>query len=189
MSIVPGASYQFVNRMAGLALQISADDQESIIGEVVKDLTTQQWTPERVDGGYLFRSKENGKYIGINSTEFEPPMAGTKLILVDKGDAKVWTIQPDMPPNYRYDVPVLSSYLRLSSISFDRIGLRGFPVPFLIEFPLSNLNPGTYAQLGLEFAPGPKDNKVWMLQLGELFSRVVTCYTLTHSSSIRRLGR
>ncbi|KAF8261324.1 hypothetical protein EI94DRAFT_1810470 [Lactarius quietus] len=137
MQIESGFSFKIVNKMAGLALQLSADDQKSIIGERVFPfpLEAQIWTIERVDDGFLIISKANGKYIG---TEFSP-LEGVKLVVVDRGDAKVWNIRRDSPPNFM-------------------IGLREFP--FVIEFPISNLKPGTKAQLGPAF---PEDNRLWIL--------------------------
>ena len=51
--------------------------------------------------------------------------------------------------------------------SFDRIKLLHFPL--VIEFPLSNLQRGTQAQLGLEFPV--ISNQIWTLTEGESYSQ------------------
>jgi hypothetical protein len=107
----------------------------------------------------LIKSQATGLYIGFKGI----PILGAKLIVGSREDAWAWDIIPENTPEYKYDDTVLSSYPLLSSISFDRIKLLHHA--FVIEFPLTNLKPGTYAQLGLDFPT--TTNKIWTLTKGE----------------------
>ena len=107
-------------------------------------------------------------------------MEGVKLIAGPREDARIWDIQPDVPPSNKYDHHILSLYSLLSSISFDRIRLQGSP--FMLEFPKNNLDPGTHAQLGLPFLDG-STNQTWVVMINrESYSHELPrLYTLTPS--------
>ncbi|KAF8261315.1 hypothetical protein EI94DRAFT_1810451 [Lactarius quietus] len=141
MSIVPFRPYRIANKLAGLALQVpSSDDQPFIEGQWVEPIDAQAWFVEPFEGGLLIRSKENGKYFGVELT----PLEGVPLIAVDREFAKVWEFEKRGPLNYR-------------------IRLRG--TPLVIEFSKDNLQPGTQAKLAFEYPE--ETNKVWVINEGE----------------------
>ncbi|KAF8261326.1 hypothetical protein EI94DRAFT_813470 [Lactarius quietus] len=156
MSIKQGRPYSIVNKMAGLALEVS-DDRNFIVGKHVEPIDTQTWFVELADaeGGVLIKSKANEKYIGVQLT----PMKGVSLIVVDREFAKVWKIEIRHPPNYGYDHLVLSSHPLLSAISFDSFRLSG--TDLVMEFSKDSLQPGTHAKLGLDFLE--EINQVWVI--------------------------
>ena len=82
-----------------------------------------------------------------------------KIIVGDRHIAKLWGVVPDNPPDYKYDDPVLSSYLLLSSTSFDRIRLHG--TDWVIAFN-TNFHLGIPATLEKEHFP-ETINQVWVL--------------------------
>ena len=101
-----------------------------------------------------------------------------KLIGVDRDRAKAWNIKQTGPLNYLYGHQVLSLYPLLSSISFDRIGLKGYP--FVMEFPKDNLHPGTQAQLGVLFLE--ETNQIWVINERESYSQdLPRFFSLTRS--------
>jgi len=73
-------------REAGLALQLSSDGQNFIVGEYIKPIDAQTWFVERVDNGFLVKSKAIGQYIGFELSREE----GLRLIVGGRGIAKVW---------------------------------------------------------------------------------------------------
>ena len=61
-----------------------------------------QWIVEYQDNGdALIKSEATGLYIGFNGI----PIAGAKLIVVSREDARVWEIIPDDTPEYQYGIP------------------------------------------------------------------------------------
>ena len=62
-----------------------------------------QWIVEyQENGGAFIKSEATGLYIGFNGI----PIAGEKLIVVSREDARVWDIVPDDTPEYQYDTPL-----------------------------------------------------------------------------------
>jgi hypothetical protein len=107
-------------------------------------------------------------YIGFDG----PAEEGQKLIAVHRPHAKVWVIEREHAPDYKYGHYVLSLCLLLSSISFDRFRLNGSH--FVIELPEHNLKPGAHAQLGVPFFAAP--NQIWVVTLGESYSQELSCF-------------
>lgn len=137
MSIEAGKPYKFVNKRAGLALHLSTKEQTSVIGEDVQPVIRQSWIVEYQDkGGALIKSQATGLYIGFKGI----PILGAKLIVGSREDAWAWDIIPENTPEYK---------------------IKLLHHAFVIEFPLTNLKPGTYAQLGLDFPT--TTNKIWTL--------------------------
>ena len=112
---------------------------------------------------YIKSEEEDDLYIGLEDEE----VRGTKLIGVHRAHAEVWKIKQTGPLNYLYGHQVLSLYPLLSSISFDRIGLKEYP--FVMEFPKDNLHPGTQAQLGELFLE--EANQIWVINERESYSQ------------------
>lgn len=126
------------------------------------------------NGGAYIKSKANDSeqpvYIGFSGI----PLEGVKLIAGPRENARIWDIQPDVPPSNKYCHYILSLFLSL--ISFDRIRLQG--TPFMMEFPRNNLDPGTHAQLGLPILDG-SDNQTWIVIIRESYSHELPrLYTL-----------
>jgi hypothetical protein len=114
----------------------------------------------------MIRSAVNGLYIGFRGL----PMPERELIVGDRDVAKEWLITLDKP-DFKCEHPILSWYPYLSSISFDRIRLANSEDPFVMEFPKNNLQPGTFARLGinLPILPVPMPtNQTWTFTKREL---------------------
>lgn len=95
---------------------------------------------------------ETGLYLGYEGS----PGQGVKIIVGADQSAKLWDIEPDNLPDYKYDDTVLSLY-RLSSTSFDRIRVHG--TRWLIAFD-KNYYPGIPTTLEWEKIP-EEINQVW----------------------------
>jgi hypothetical protein len=81
------------------------------------------------------------------------------IIVGGRQIAKIWDVKPDNPPDCKYDDPILSSYLLLSSTSFDRIKHHG--TNWVIAFDTDPFV-GMPATLQEEKFP-EKVNQVWVL--------------------------
>jgi len=128
MSIESRKPYRIMNRLAGLAIYLSEEDNRSLIGEYVEPVDRQTWIPVIVPSagadGVFIKSKETGEYIGFEGD----PKVGVKVIAGDRSIAKLWVIQvKPSDPDYKIKLHHDPSYV--------------------IEFPMTNLQPGTHARL------------------------------------------
>ncbi|KAN0133492.1 hypothetical protein V8E53_008660 [Lactarius tabidus] len=141
MSIEPGTPYRITNRLAQLDLYLSVENQESVIGQKVGTEDHHTWIFDAVGNGcFMIRSAVNGLYIGFRGL----PMPERELIVGDRDVAKEWLITLDKPDF--------------------KIRLANSEDPFVMEFPKNNLQPGTFARLGinLPILPVPMPtNQTW----------------------------
>lgn len=97
--------------------------------------------------------------------------------MVGRGAAGIWDVQPDNRPDYKYNYPALISYPPLCSNLFDRI--KPDDTSFVIEFPKTNLEPGTQAQLGQDHGD-EETNQIWVITKSESYPRELSHFnTLT----------
>ncbi|KAN0132303.1 carbohydrate-binding module family 13 protein [Lactarius tabidus] len=136
MSIKSGQRYKITNEQANLVVDLSGQDNKSIIGWESHGGENQQWILKKQDNGqWTIQSVRAQKYLGFENS----PGNGTPLVGLDK--PQTWDIEIlDVRPRYR---------LRVSGTNF------------VADFPLDKLIVGTGIQL---WAGWGGKNQTWVLE-------------------------
>jgi len=125
-----------------LALDLSRLDKKTILGEEIEheDAANQTWIFEFLagEGEAIIKTKGHKLYIGFEG----PPEEEKHLIAVPRKHAKIWVLDQNHAPDYKFR-------------------LKG--TDFVIDFPESDLKPGTHAQLGASSFDA--SNQLWSATL------------------------
>ncbi|KAK7030860.1 hypothetical protein VNI00_013969 [Paramarasmius palmivorus] len=93
-----GQTYRIINASSGTLLDLSQDDNRSIIGWPRNDGANQRWTVTWAGDGWTFKSVSSGMYLGIADN------AVNGVPLIAKQDPTIWHIWHDQMNNENYRV-------------------------------------------------------------------------------------
>ncbi|ESK84072.1 carbohydrate-binding module family 13 protein [Moniliophthora roreri MCA 2997] len=96
-----GGTYRIVNASSGTLLDLSQQDNRSVIGWPRNDAPNQHWTVVWAGNGWTFQSVSSNTFLGIEAT----PENGVPLIV--KQEPTIWHIWHDQinSENYRVYIP------------------------------------------------------------------------------------
>ncbi|KAF9467503.1 ricin B-like lectin [Collybia nuda] len=96
-----GQTYIITNAKSGTVVDLSGEDNKSIIGFPKHGGTNQRWTLNWTGKSWTFRSVSSEMYLGLNGS----PSDGTKLVAVTTPvEWHIWHDEVD-PSTYRIFVP------------------------------------------------------------------------------------
>ena len=88
-SISSGNKYKIFNLKGGTLIDLSGEDNRSIIGYGDNGEENQHWELEETDGGWYFKNVAHGTYLAFEGDAYD----GNRLIAQE--DPFVWAIFPD----------------------------------------------------------------------------------------------